>query len=125
LSLLPLARGEAPARPWREVVLAEFHGHHFPYPQRMIRTKTRKLIVNPESLNELYDLDRDPDELANVYDDPAYHAERDQLLHRLYTELRDRGDNFHHWMTTMYPVGGKDYDTSLSDFEGTQHQDID
>jgi arylsulfatase A-like enzyme len=120
-SLLPLARGEDP-RGWRDVVLAEFHGHHFPYPQRMIRTETAKLIVNPESFNELYDLERDPDELSNVYDEPRYRELRDQLLHRLYTELRDRGDNFHHWMTTMYPVGGKDYDTSLSDFEGTRHQ---
>jgi arylsulfatase A-like enzyme len=122
-SLLPLARGEDPGGQWRDAVLAEFHGHHFPYPQRMIRTATAKLIVNPESLNELYDLDHDPDELSNVYDDPAYAGIRDDLLHRLYTELRDRGDNFHHWMTTMYPVGGKDYDTSLSDFEGTRHQE--
>ncbi|HVT68360.1 MAG TPA: sulfatase-like hydrolase/transferase [Trebonia sp.] len=123
-SLLPLARGENPPRPWRDAVLAEFHGHHFPYPQRMIRTRQAKLIVNPESLNELYDLERDPHELVNRYDDPAYQEIRDNLLHRLYTELRERGDNFHHWMTTMYPVGGKDYDTSLSDFEGTRHQEI-
>jgi arylsulfatase A-like enzyme len=120
-SLLPLACGEDP-QGWRDAVLAEFHGHHFPYPQRMIRTETAKLIVNPESFNELYDLERDPDELSNVYDEPRYRELRDQLLHRLYTELRARGDNFHHWMTTMYPVGGKDYDTSLSDFEGTRHQ---
>ncbi|MCL2585772.1 MAG: sulfatase-like hydrolase/transferase [Streptosporangiales bacterium] len=124
-SLLPLARGQEPGTPWRDAVLAEFHGHHFPYPQRMIRTRARKLIVNPESVNELYDLERDPDELVNAYDDPAYLADRDELLHRLYTELRDRGDNFYHWMTSMYPVGGKDYDASLSDFEGTRHQDID
>lgn len=122
-SLLPLVRGENPAG-WRDAVLAEFHGHHFPYPQRMIRTETAKLIVNPESVNELYDLRTDPDELTNIYDDPARGRLRDELLHRLYTELRARGDNFHHWMTTMYPVGGKDYDTSLSDFEGVRHQDV-
>lgn len=123
-SLLPLARGEDPRGGWRDVVLAEFHGHHFPYPQRMIRTRSAKLVVNPESVNELYDLERDPDELINVYDDAAYRGTRDELLRRLYTELRERGDNFHHWMTSMYPVGGKDYDTSLSDFEGTRHQEV-
>src|SRR6202034_4170709 len=56
-SLLPLVMGERPPR--RETVLAEFHGHHFPYPQRMLRTRTHKLVVNPESTNELYDLVRD------------------------------------------------------------------
>jgi hypothetical protein len=39
------------------------------------------------------------------------------LLARLYRQLRERGDNFYHWMTSMYPVGGKDHDASLSSFE--------
>jgi arylsulfatase A-like enzyme len=102
-SLLALARGEdAPG--WRDAIEAEFHGHHFPYPQRMIRTDTIKLVVNPESVCELYDLERDPDELVNRYDDPSYQPARDALMHRLYESLRARGDNFHHWMATMYPV---------------------
>jgi arylsulfatase A-like enzyme len=116
VSLVGLARGREPAS-WREVMTAEFHGHHFPYPQRMIRTEMTKLIVNPESVNELYDLRRDPDELTNVYEDPAYRAVRDALMQRLYGSLRERGDNFHHWMATMYPVGGPAYDASLSEFE--------
>lgn len=120
-SLLPLARGESP-QDWPDAVVAEFHGHHFPYPQRMIRTSDAKLVVNPESVNELYDLRRDPHELTNVYANPAYRDVRDRLLRRLYEDLRERGDNFHHWMTSMYPVGGKDYDTSLSDFEGARNQ---
>lgn len=115
-SLLPLARDDRELT-WRDAITAEFHGHHFPYPQRMLRTATMKLVVNPESVNELYDLERDPAELTNVYEEPAYTAVRDGLLHRLYEDLRARGDNFHHWMATMYPVGGEDYDTSLSDFE--------
>lgn len=121
-SLLPITRGETPAD-WRQDITAEFHGHHFPHPQRMLRTPSHKLIVNPESVNELYDLVADPDELHNRYVDPAYREVRDDLLHRLYEQLRRRGDNFHHWMTSMYPVGGKSYDTSLSDFEGELHQE--
>jgi arylsulfatase A-like enzyme len=104
-SLVDLAHGRAPVD-WRDVIEAEFHGHHFPYPQRMIRTDTLKLVVNPESVCELYDLRVDPDELVNRYEDPAYEQPRDALMHRLYESLRARGDNFHHWMATMFPVGG-------------------
>jgi arylsulfatase A-like enzyme len=114
-SLVPLARGERPD--WPTHLLAEFHGHHFPYPQRMIRTDRYKLIVNPESRNELYDLHADPHELVNRYDDPALAQVRREHMALLYRLLRQRGDNFYHWMTSMYEVGGKDYDTSLSSFE--------
>ena len=103
-SLLGLARGQEPAG-WRQEITAEFHGHHFPYPQRMIRTETMKLIVNPESINELYDLSVDPAELINRYKQPNYVEVRDRLMRELYLTLVARGDNFHHWMATMYPVG--------------------
>jgi arylsulfatase A-like enzyme len=117
-SLLPLVSGERrPRPPWRETMLAEFHGHHFPYPQRMLRTRTHKLVVNPESCNELYDLVRDPDELVNRIGDPDCAGVRQQLMAGLYRQLRDRGDNFYHWMTSMFEVGAVDYDVTLSSFE--------
>ncbi|WP_326778425.1 sulfatase-like hydrolase/transferase [Streptomyces sp. NBC_01445] len=113
-SLLPLVRGEHPQ--WDEHHLAEFHGHHFPYPQRMLRTRSHKLVINPESRNELYDLDADPDELHNRHDHPEMRDIRTALTRRLYDLLRERGDNFYHWMTPMYDVE-TDYDTTLSAFE--------
>lgn len=115
-SLLPLLRGEA-LPDWRQEVITEFHGHHFPYPQRMIRTTDYKLIVNPADVNELYDLRTDPHELLNVYEHPELAGVRGALMRRLYEALRVRGDNFYHWMTTMFDVGAKTYDTSLSHFE--------
>jgi hypothetical protein len=83
----------------------------------MIRTRTHKLVVNPESVNELYDLVHDPDELQNIYDDPRGRAARDDLVRRLYLTLRARGDNFHHWMATMDPVGPLDEPTPVDVFE--------
>lgn len=115
-SLLPLIGGDADPE-WRTAIQAEFHGHHFPYPQRMIRTSRYKLVINPADVNELYDLEADPHELSNRYDHPEMADVRRELLGRLYRSLRDRGDNFHHWMTTMYDVGAKDYDTSLSQLD--------
>jgi arylsulfatase A-like enzyme len=114
-SLRPLVAGEHPD--WRESVLAEFHGHHFPYPQRMLRTRTHKLVVNPESVNELYDLCDDPYELVNRIDDPLLADVGRELITELYRQLRERGDNFYHWMTSMFAVGGADYDVTLSSFE--------
>lgn len=33
---------------------------------------------------------------------------------RLYRQLRERGDNFYHWMSSMFDVGGLDHDPALS-----------
>ncbi|WP_328504248.1 sulfatase-like hydrolase/transferase [Streptomyces sp. NBC_00457] len=114
-SLLPLVRGEHPR--WPAELLAEFHGHHFPYPQRMLRDDRYKLVVNPESVNELYDLHADPHELVNRYDRPELTDVRHRLMRRLYDLLRERGDNFHHWMTSMFDIGAFDHDPTLSSFE--------
>ncbi len=115
-SLLPLLRGDQVGG-WRQEIVAEFHGHHFPYPQRMIRTDRHKLVINPADVNELYDLQTDPDELVNVCAAAPYRAVRDELMRRLYELLRGRGDNFYHWMTSMFEVGGKTYDAALSSLD--------
>jgi hypothetical protein len=83
----------------------------------MLRSRTHKLVVNPESVNELYDLVADPSELFNRIDDPSYRAVRDAMMSALYDQLRARGDNFYHWMTTMFEVDVPEHeDTSLSGF---------
>ena len=118
-SLLPLVRGEDV--PWDDAIVCEYHGHHFPYPQRMLRTDRYKLVVNPESVNELYDLELDPDELHNRYEQPEMRALRTDLMSNLYRRLRDRGDNFYHWMTSMYDIGEVDYDPSMSGLDEGAH----
>jgi arylsulfatase A-like enzyme len=118
-SLLPLVRGERP--PWQPEIVCEFHGHHFPYPQRMLREERYKLVVNPESVNELYDLLSDPDELINVYELPELKPVRTRMLHRLYTLLRERDDRFYHWMTSMYDVGELGHDPTLSGLDDSTY----
>lgn len=119
-SLLPLVRGEHPE--WEQDIVCEFHGHHFPYPQRMLREDRYKLIVNPDSVNELYDLHTDPDEMRNAYGDPALADVQSRMMQRLYQMLRDRGDKFYHWMTTMYDVGEVDYDPTQSGLDETTYE---
>lgn len=118
-SLLPLVGGRDVV--WQDDVICEFHGHHFPYPQRMVRDRRYKLVVNPESVNELYDLEDDPGELRNRYNHPELAAVRARLMHRLYTALEARGDNFYHWMTSMYDIGDVTYDPTLSGFDGAAY----
>ena len=103
-SLLPLLRGERPAD-WPEEVYFQFHGHHFPYPQRGIRTRAHKLVVNPADVDELYDLTQDPYELVNCAEVPAYRDVRRDLTRRLYRHLEEKGDNFRHWMTSFHNLG--------------------
>lgn len=102
-SLLPLLRGENPAD-WRQQIFAEFHGHQFPYPQRMIRTKDYKLVVNPPDTDVFYDLKNDPNEMKNEINNPEYEEIRKELYQRLFDYLKENGDNFYHWMAAMYEL---------------------
>lgn len=106
-SLLPLLKD--PATDWSTEIFAEFHGHHFPYPQRMIRTQTHKLVISPADKNELYHLQTDPYELTNLYDHPAYAEIQKDLMTRLYEHLVASGDKFHHWLPTMYSINKSTY----------------
>ena len=64
----------------------------------------------------------DPDELQNRYEHPELAVVRRELMERLYDVLRERGDNFYHWMTSMYDVGEVDYDPTQSGLDETTYQ---
>ncbi|NED89950.1 sulfatase, partial [Streptomyces sp. SID11233] len=53
----------------------------------------------------------------NRYEDHELAAVRRRLSQRLYELLRERGDNFYHWMTSMADIGDPDHDPTLSAFE--------
>lgn len=93
LDLLPLARGEqdAPVRGW---ALCEYRNSGHPYPEpvhtTMLRRDHWKIVVyhgapstTRARTGELYDLDRDPAELDNLWDDPAHVAVRAELQESL------------------------------------------
>jgi arylsulfatase A-like enzyme len=99
-SLLDRAAG---ADDWRSDIHAEYHGHQFPYEQRMLRTERYKLILNQNDTAELYDLEEDPHELDNVIADPEYGA----VSERLYERLQERLD-------ACDDTGVDDYSSKLS-----------
>jgi hypothetical protein len=56
---------------------------HLPF-ATMLRTETMKLVVSHgDRRGELYDLDADPDETTNLWDEPTRLAEKCDLLQRL------------------------------------------
>lgn len=89
-SLMPLLRGETPPD-WRTATYYRYYDHPGEHNVNLhygLRTARYKLIFfHVLQVWELYDLERDPRELDNVYGDPAY-AEITADLKRQLAELR-------------------------------------
>ena len=87
-SIMPLVRGNA--MPLRDAVLIE-DDRQRPYPGFDKRGRTRSLVTRTQRISihdggrwgELYDRGRDPDELVNLWDDPASRELRSEMLERL------------------------------------------
>ncbi|MDE6778014.1 MAG: sulfatase [Alistipes sp.] len=95
--VLTSATGAAPEQ-WRDAV----YYHYYEYPSWHsvkrhygIRTEDYKLIhfYNDVDEWELYDMRRDPHEMRNVYDDPAYADIRSDMHARLERLQQECGDN--------------------------------
>lgn len=106
-SLLPLASGHVP-KGWRQDILCEFHGHHFAYTQRMLRTDRYKLVANPEGVDEFYDLEADPDELNNAVNVPYYAETVRGMRRNMYAQLVERGDKFSQWLAFSGDIPAED-----------------
>lgn len=81
----------------REEVYCVFDRHFTVANQRMVRTRTHQFTFNSGDPGELYDLQRDPYQLDNVYGDPAYKAVRQDLLERMDRYMADLGDPLRGW----------------------------
>lgn len=94
-SFIPLLKGEVPAD-WRTSFYYRYYhdpGHHNTARHLGVRTADYKLIhFWKKDQWELYDLNKDPQEQNNVYNDPRYETTRENLkaeLARLKKELKD------------------------------------
>ncbi len=93
-SLLPLLRGQTP-KDWRRSMYYRYYhpGHHNVAVHYGVRTERYKLIYfNKLNQWELYDLQKDPTEMKNLYNDPAYKKIVEDLkkeLQRLRKEFKD------------------------------------
>jgi arylsulfatase A-like enzyme len=90
-SLGPILAGNAPVNHRDDVFMARHH-HPIFCEQRFLRTRRYKYAYNALDIDELYDLDIDPDEMVNRINDPEYAdilAELQQRMWNHMLELRD------------------------------------
>lgn len=104
LSLLPLLRGEEPAR-WPDSVYCEHHGEVWGYQtQRMVRTRGWKYVYDPHDRDELYDLENDPFEMNNRISDPELRPVLEEMKGRLLGWNDATGDMLQwNWVRWNFP----------------------
>lgn len=107
-SLVPFLDDERP-RDHTNDAFAEFHGQDFAWTQRVYWRDEIKYVFNTFDDDELYDLDGDPHELANLADDPDHEATKKALAERMWEIARETGDyqisELHYGMHRFAPVG--------------------
>ena len=95
-SLVPLLKGENPK--WRDALYYHYYdgpGEHGVAKHFGIRTERYKLIryyAKADDTWELFDLEKDPNEMKSVYGHPFYAKVQSQLMKRL-AELKEQYDN--------------------------------
>ena len=103
-ALQPLWRDPEHAS-WRDTLGCEFHGDEVGlFSSRMIRYAHYKFVYNPHAVDELYDLARDPHELENRCEDPAYQDARRDLERRLMVWMNETTDPWRRWAAKWLPL---------------------
>jgi len=64
----------------RDSIYSTFASHIFPFEQRMVRTRTHKLVYNVSDIGELYDLVNDPWEMRILIGLPETRTLQNELL---------------------------------------------
>jgi arylsulfatase A-like enzyme len=105
-SLLPLMRGDPIA--WRDSVVTEFLGlGDMATCMKTIRVGNLKYGYNLAYRGELYDLEKDPFEMHNLVDDPAYATDVEELMDKLEQWMADTSDpalSLYGWHRKKCPI---------------------
>ena len=105
-SLVPFMKGNPPTD-WRKDWLYEYYEYpaaEMVRPHRGVRTERYKLIhyfLAPQEF-ELYDLQEDPGELHNLYDDPRYAKLAADLRNRIDQLRKETGDEYEYQMPNAF-----------------------
>lgn len=96
-SFLPLLSNDGTSTPWRDA--AYYHYYEFPQPHHVhphfgVRTAKYKLIrfYGEKNYWELYDLQNDPRELKNIYDENSSSAVTGELKTKLQQLIKEYDD---------------------------------
>jgi arylsulfatase A-like enzyme len=80
-SLAPLWNGSGS---WRDDILCAYYGGEYLYTQRIAITDRFKYVFIGFDFDEMYDLERDPDEMKNVVAEAEYAKPTDDMRARMY-----------------------------------------
>ena len=69
---------------WTQEFHTQFNGVELYYTQRSVMTKQYKYVFNGFDFDELYDLAKDPHEMKNVAEDPAYAEVKKDMVKRMW-----------------------------------------
>ena len=108
-SLVPVLRGET-TETGREDVVATYNGQQFGlFTQRMLRERRWKYVWNATDVDELYDLETDPNEMGNRIADPTLAPRVARMRRRLLEVLEAEGDSMvaNPWMRDQLTNGRK------------------
>ncbi len=72
------------ASSWADQIMCAYYGGEFLYTQRIAITDRYKYVFNGFDIDELYDLQDDPEEMHNAINDPNYAKYADDMRARLY-----------------------------------------
>lgn len=103
-SLVPLLRGEK-VPDWRQEIYASYDGDGVAfYTERVVRTRQGKLVYHAYGEHELYDMESDPHELHNRFNDSALVGLKEELAQRLCAWLKQVGDPMHNWVRRDFGI---------------------
>lgn len=99
-SLMPFLRNQPPEQ-WRDDIHTQCNGVEIYYTQRSVRTMQHKYVYNAVDFDELYDLIKDPHEMHNVADNPAYTDVKRDLVRRMWRFACREQDSAHNAYVTL------------------------
>jgi arylsulfatase A-like enzyme len=79
---------------WPDEILCAYYGGEFLYTQRMAITDRWKYVFNGFDFDEMYDLERDPHEMHNQAENPAFMKQAGEMRERLYRMMASYGDPY-------------------------------
>jgi len=71
---------------------AENHGSRFRLTQRILWDGSWKFVFNGFDIDELYNLDNDPDETQNLIDEPIHQDRADAMMRAIWRRIQETGD---------------------------------
>ncbi len=107
-SFRDILAGTASADDWQDAY-AEFFGQRFVYTQRLVWHRNWKYVFSPGGIDELYDLETDPEECHNLAARPEHRSTLIRMTQRMWRRMRVIGDdslfNTHYGTLRTAPIG--------------------